>query len=71
MRLQTTLDAENLAKKIANIAYNIKVEGPLVSFYTEDNDFDMSNYMENVLDSWKVNSSLEEVYLQSVAEKEE
>ncbi|MCE7697317.1 MAG: ABC transporter ATP-binding protein [Methanobacterium paludis] len=68
-RLKFPADAEYLAKKIQNIAYDIKVEGPLVSFFPEE-DFDITTITGKVLDTWKVNSSLEEVYLNSVIDKE-
>jgi hypothetical protein len=41
----------------------------LISFYSED-DFDVTTVTEKILDTWKVNSSLEEVYLNSMIDKE-
>ena len=69
VRLKSPADADSLAQEIQHGGQDIKVEGPLVSFYPED-DFDTSRLSEkNVLDTWKVDSSLEEVYLNLVADK--
>ena len=69
VRLKSPADADSLAQEIQHIGQDIKVEGPLVSFYPAD-DFDTSRLSEkNILDTWKVESSLEEVYLNLVADK--
>lgn len=69
IRLKSSDDADFLAKKLHERGYEVKAEGPLVSFYPEE-DFDISKLTEKVLDTWKVSSSLEEVYLNSVADEE-
>ena len=69
VRLKSPADADLWAQEIRHIGQDIKVEGPLVSFYPE-NDFDTSRLSEkSILDTWKVDSSLEEVYLNLVADK--
>ncbi len=70
IRLNSSYDANFLAKKIEEIGYDVKIEGPVFSFYPED-DFDVSKLRDvKVLDTWKVGSSLEEVYLNSVVDEE-
>jgi ABC-2 type transport system ATP-binding protein len=69
IRLESSSDAKYLAGKIRNVTYDIKVEGPLISFFEEDN-FDMDALTVKILDSWKVNSSLEDVYLNSLTDEE-
>ncbi len=70
IRLESPADADFLAKRLQNMGYEIKVEGPVVSFYPEE-DFNISELAERkVLDTWRVRSSLEEVYLNLVADKE-
>lgn len=70
IRLESADDTDFLAKKIQKKGYDTKIEGPLISFYPED-DFDISKLTEwKILDTWKVSSSLEEVYLNIVADKE-
>ena len=68
-RLQSNIDAQQLAKLIENMVYELNIDGPLISYYPK-NDFDASKLTNKILDIWKVSSSLEEVYLQSVADKE-
>lgn len=70
IRLKSSDDAFLLAKNLEEIGYDVKIEGPVFSFYPED-DFDVSKLRDvKVLDTWKVSSSLEEVYLNSVADEE-
>ncbi|MCE7698631.1 MAG: ABC transporter ATP-binding protein [Methanobacterium paludis] len=69
-RLKSPADAEYLAKKIQNIAYDITVEGPLISFYPGDDFVILELKENNILDTWDVKSSLEDVYLDLVARKE-
>ncbi len=69
LRLQSNDDAQNLAKQIENKVYDMNIEGPLISYYPK-NDFDAFKLTNKILDTWKVSSSLEEVYLQSVVDKE-
>lgn len=69
IRLESTGNADFLAKKLEKQGYDVKIEGPVVSFYPEK-DFSISNLNENILDSWKISSSLEEAYLNTVADKE-
>jgi len=59
-----------MANKLHEVGYDVRKEGPLISFYPED-DLDMSLFTkEEVVDTWKINSSLEEIYLKAVADEE-
>jgi ABC-2 type transport system ATP-binding protein len=70
IRLEFPADADFLSKNLQKIGYDVKIEGPVISFYPEK-DFDISKLTEKkVLDTWKVSSSLEEIYLNSVADEE-
>lgn len=69
VRLRSQEDAALLAQKLAGSGHDVKVEGPLVSLYPGDN-FDRSTLNdETIIDAWKIDSSLEEVYLDLVAAK--
>jgi len=70
IRLESSADADSLTRKLQNMGYKIKLEGPVISFYPKK-DFDAFELTERkILDTWKVGSSLEEVYLNLVADKE-
>jgi len=70
IRLEFPADADFLSKNLQKIGYDVKIEGPVISFYPEK-DFDISKLTEKkVLDTWKVSSSLEEIYLNSVADED-
>jgi len=63
-------DANFLAKSLREMDYEVKIEGPLLSFYPE-HDLDISNLTKGkILDTWKVDASLEEVYLKLVTDDE-
>jgi len=68
IRLESPDDADFLTKKLRDIGYDVKMEGSVVSFYPEKG-FEISNLTKRrLLDTWEVNSSLEEVYLNLVAD---
>lgn len=70
IRLGSSADAVFIAKNLREMDYDVKIEGPVVSFYPKD-DFDISKLTQRkILDTWKVNLSLEEVYLNMVADEE-
>ncbi|OPY25777.1 MAG: Trehalose/maltose import ATP-binding protein MalK [Methanobacterium sp. PtaU1.Bin242] len=70
IRLKSSKNAYLMANKLHEVGYDVKKEGPLISFYPED-DLDMSLFTkEEVLDTWKISSSLEDVYLKAVADEE-
>lgn len=69
IRLKSSENANILAKKLQKIGYDVKIEGPLISFYPED-DFNISMFEGEFLDTWTVSSSLEEIYLKTVADEE-
>lgn len=70
IRFEFPDDASLLAKNLQEIGYDVESEGPLVSFYPE-RDFDISILTKKkILGTWKVSSSLEEVYLRLVADNE-
>jgi ABC-2 type transport system ATP-binding protein len=69
LRLKSSKNAEDLSLKLQKMGYDAKVEGPLISFYPEDN-FDISLLKGEILDTWTVSSSLEEIYLNTVADEE-
>ena len=63
-------DANFLAKSLREMDYEVKIEGPLLSFYPE-HDLDISNLTRGkISDTWKVDASLEEVYLKLVTDDE-
>ncbi|MBI5460159.1 ABC transporter ATP-binding protein [Methanobacterium sp.] len=69
IRLESASDTETLGKKLEDIGYQIHIEGPLISFYPK-NDLNIDDFSKyGILDSWKVESSLEEVYLNLVRDK--
>ncbi|NYB25885.1 MAG: ABC transporter ATP-binding protein [Methanobacteriaceae archaeon] len=68
IRLESPDDADFLTKKLRDIGYDVKMEGSVVSFYPKKG-FEISNLTKRrLLDTWEVNSSLEEVYLNLVAD---
>lgn len=70
IRLKSSENADLMANKLHDMGYDVKKEGLLISFYPED-DLDMSLFTkEEVSDTWKVSSSLEEIYLTAVADEE-
>lgn len=70
IRLESSNDAITLAKKLEEINYDVKIEGPLISFYPNE-DFNNSVLTsKKIIDSWKINSSLEEVYFNLVNNNE-
>ena len=69
IRFKSSKNAYELALNLQKKGYDAKVEGPLISFYPED-DFDISLLKREILDTWIVSSSLEEIYLKTVADEE-
>jgi ABC-type multidrug transport system ATPase subunit len=70
IRLESPNDADFLAKELQEKGYDVKIEGPVISFHPEEN-FDILKLTEKkVLDTWKVSSSLEEIYLNNVTDNE-
>lgn len=70
IRLESPTKADLFAQKILKQAHDLKVEGPLISFYPKE-DFKLDNsFKDSVLDSWTAKSSLEEAYLDLVKDEE-
>ena len=70
IRLESPDDAVFLAQKLEERDYDVKIEGPVISFYPQS-DLNVSKLTKKeILDTWKVQSSLEEVYLNLVADEE-
>lgn len=66
IRLKSPAKADILAQRILKQTHDLKVEGPLISFYPKE-DFKLSNsFKDDILDSWTAKSSLEEAYLDLV-----
>lgn len=69
IRFESDFDTDSLGKKLEKMGYQIHVEGPLISLYPE-NDLNIDDFSKyGIIDSWKVESSLEEVYLNLVTDK--
>ncbi len=69
IRFKTSADSKSVGAKLENIGYEIKIEGPVISFFPEE-DFNIHFIKKHILDTWNVKSSLEEVYLNLVMDKE-
>jgi ABC-2 type transport system ATP-binding protein len=71
IRMKSSDDTKPVAKKLKDMGHVINIDGPVISFYPK-NDFKINEFSKyGVLDSWKVESSLEEVYLNLVTNKED
>jgi len=71
IRIKSSDDTKPVAKKLKDMGHVINIDGPVISFYPK-NDFKINEFSKyGVLDSWKVESSLEEVYLNLVTNKED
>lgn len=69
IRLKSPAKADLLAQRILKQTHDLKVEGPLVSFYPKDN-FKLDNSLKkDILDSWTAKSSLEEAYLDLIKDE--
>ncbi|MCZ3366047.1 MULTISPECIES: ABC transporter ATP-binding protein [Methanobacterium] len=69
VRLISVEDTQIFAKKLQNFGYNIKIDGQVISFYPKKdlNIFEIIN-PQKIVDTWKSESSLEEAYLNLVAD---
>jgi ABC-2 type transport system ATP-binding protein len=71
IRMKSSEDTKQVAQKLEDIGHVTNIDGPVISFYPK-NDFNINEFFKfGVLDSWKVESSLEEVYLNLVANTED
>ena len=71
IRMKSSDDTKKVAQKLENIGHVTNIEGPVISFCPKD-DFNVHEFSKyGVLDSWKVESSLEEVYFNLVTNKED
>ncbi len=70
IHLKSPAKADLLAQSILKQTHDLKVEGPLVSFYPKE-AFKLDNsFKDDILDSWTTKSSLEEAYLDLVKDEE-
>ena len=70
IRLKTSDDAKLFGRILEDMKNKINIEGPVISFYPK-NDFNIHDFSKyGILDNWKVESSLEEVYLNLFSDKE-
>ncbi len=69
VRLISIEDAQLFARKLQNFGYNIKINGPVISFYPKKDlsIFEIISH-QKIIDTWKSKSSLEEAYLNLVVD---